>query len=367
MAKLLIYNKGSSNVHKLDCGANSSTPTIGYENGASHSLDDDHELHCQNKRAKGDILITYGNSTKKLNCSNKRFTTNIITSYHNPFNPSMTNDQKIAAIAQYVDMYYAGKISDLYDYFTPGDSVDFYMPSFAFTYGTHYNGNTDDIEETVLYTPAKTVTARIIGINHDVLTSDLSMRAALTFQINAFFDANASSSSCQLDGNGNRSTWGNGLYFFGASNDSAWGNMQTNPTFMLCTPRHTLHYSGSSGYFYNSIPSAFYSRLKQVRKSSQGVRTNNTRFESVSDDYVFVPSVTEIVGSNGNISVADGYQYELFSNPNYNGTCYGYTTWTRDMAGTVTGLHINGDKSVSQAPSWGTYANGLSYTFCFCL
>lgn len=150
----------------------------------------------------------------------------------------------------------------------------------------------------VKLTNGKTMTYRIIGINHDDL-ADGSGKAGLTFW----------------------SVSRMGEYQFNSTGTSVGGWEASE-----------LRTKMNSGEIWNLMPSDFQSKVAAVKKITNNVSGENWQEVSATTDRLFLLSVTELVGST---EMADqGYQYESLSGITAKSRYFYPASWLRS-AGVV--------------------------------
>lgn len=184
----------------------------------------------------------------------------------------------------------------------------------------------------VKLTNGKSMTYRIVGINHDDL-ADGSGKAGLTFMTDyrTFGDHRIN------------------------SKDTTTGGWEQSE----------LRRKMNSSEIWNLLPSDFQSKVQTVTKL-----TNNTKGQdqnssvTPTNDKLFLPSSTELWGDVD----SDGSQYELFkekgcTSSTYNGAYIWSSVWTRSLVGNYGFRCTNNDGR----PNWSVPqgANSVSPAFCF--
>lgn len=189
----------------------------------------------------------------------------------------------------------------------------------------------------VKLTNGKTLTYRIIGINHDDF-ADGSGKAGLTFE---------------------------------AANDALdQQQMNATKTSVGGWEKSDLRDRLNIGDLWALLPSELQSKVKSVTKMTDNNVGGSASTPSATTDKVFLLSATEVYGnfwSNGHLQ-SDGSQYEYYASKgvtlrNYSVAASGYSCWTRSAStGYSTSFHYvlwNGDCGDSEAsgthrlfPAW---------------
>lgn len=258
--------------------------------------------------------------------------------------PPRPFDLGLDAIVEKIDQWYAGSITDLTEYFAIGERTYITLPTYEYT-------RTKSLSSVVnLSAPAATVGVKIIGINHDTLTSSYNgkTKAALTLQMDPYVY-----SGSQLL-NGSPSTAANGLYCEGAQGDSfAWH---------LSGERDFLNATIFSNRLRNVMPTQFKNRLKAVNKNTRCIGSEGSAYQGATSEVIFLLSYAEISGINPGQESASQYAYYANTSNSYSN---GVSAWLRSVQSNNQQYYVDADTRtilVGQS-NW----LGLGHSFCFCL
>ena len=187
----------------------------------------------------------------------------------------------------------------------------------------------------VQLTNGKGMTYRIIGINHDDL-ADGSGKAGLTFW----------------------AIYSIGKYQFNSSNTNVGGWEMSE-----------LRAKMNTGEIWNLLPNDFQSKVNPVKKITNNVSGKNWQDVSATIDRLFLPSITELIGST---KMADqGYQYESLNSISAESAFLNPASWLRSTGvNTYSDVHFSvyDLKSRSAIEYWTAAASSLNSiypAFCF--
>lgn len=258
--------------------------------------------------------------------------------------PPRPFDQGLDAIVEKIDQWYAGSITNLTDYFAVGDKTYITLPTYEFTrvkpYSTAMN----------LSAPAASVGVKIIGINHDTLSSAYNgkTKAALTLQMDPYVY-----SGTQLY-NGGSTTVANGFYCEDASGSSfAWH---------LSTERDFLNATIFSERLRNVMPTQFKNRLKAVNKNTRCIGNEGSAYQGATSEVIFLLSYAEISGVNPGQESASQYAYYANTNNVYSD---GVSVWLRSVQSY--GQQYYADSGTRNILVGQSNFLGLGHSFCFCI
>ena len=195
----------------------------------------------------------------------------------------------------------------------------------------------------VKLTNGKTMTYRIIGINHDDL-ADGSGKAGLTFlgTTGAFSGGAFSGLKFNEDG----SNYG--------TNVGGWQKSQLRTRL-------------NSGDLWQLMPNEFASKIETVSKMTDNLGGGKTGAPTATSDKLFLLSVTEVYGD----VLSDGFQYEHYvsngvTSANYSKASDGNRTWTRstvEKTGVMPFYIVSSDGQMKYYT--GNYTDSIEPAFCF--
>lgn len=187
----------------------------------------------------------------------------------------------------------------------------------------------------VKLTNGKGMAYRIIGINHDDL-ADGSGKAGLTFW---------SISSI-------------GKYQFNSSDTNVGG-----------WEKSELRAKMNKGEIWNLLPNDFQSKVNPVKKTTNNVSGKNRQDVSATTDQLFLPSITELIGST---NMADqGRQYDAFQSIRYEMRYLHPAPWlrtagVRGSTETDFGVYnLKGQTFIECSDNSASYSNDVVPAFCF--